>query len=216
MDVENKVLDVENEAENKDEIKKEEILGKIHEKKYSKVDIRTVLRDIKVIALDVDGVLTRGGIYIGETGETQKRFDAKDGMGITCALRQGLGVSIVTGRKSFIVTRRASELGITDVRSGVVDKGAELEKIAKKFEVEEKNIAYMGDDLNDLPILARAGFSSAPFDAAVEVRERVDYVACKKGGEGAVREVIELILKSQGKWNGIIAAYLFKGQGDKQ
>lgn len=198
------------------EIEKEEIVGKIHEKKYSKVDIRNILRDIKVIALDVDGVLTRGDIYIGETGETQKRFDAKDGMGIACALRQGIGVSIVTGRKSFIVTRRASELGITDVRSGVVDKGAELEKIAKKFAVEEKNIAYMGDDLNDLPILAKAGFSCAPVDAAVEVRERVDYVACKKGGEGAVREIIELILKSQGKWNGIIAAYLFKGQGDKQ
>lgn len=198
------------------EIEPEEIVGKIHEKKYYKSDIRNITREIKVIALDVDGVLTHGDIYIGESDETQKRFDAKDGMGITCALRQGIDFSIITGRKSYIVTRRAAELGITDVRSGVVDKGVELEKIAKKFGVEIKNIAYMGDDLNDLPILAKAGFSCAPCDAVPEVRERVDYIASRKGGEGAVREVVELILKSQGKWRSVIAAYLFKGQGDKQ
>ena len=198
------------------EIEPEEIKGKIHEKKHYKSDIRNIMREIKVIALDVDGVLTQGDIYIGESDETQKRFDAKDGMGITCALRQGIDFSIITGRKSYIVTRRAAELGITDVRTGVVDKGAELEKIAKKFGVEIKNIAYMGDDLNDLPILAKAGFSCAPFDAVPEVRERVDYIASRKGGEGAVREVIELILKSQGKWRNVVTAYLFKGQGDKQ
>lgn len=198
------------------EIELEEIEGKIHKKKYYNTDVRNIMREIKVIALDVDGVLTHGDLYIGETGETQKRFDVRDGMGITCAIRQGIQFSIVTGRKSFVVTKRASELGITDVRSGVVDKGAELEKIAKKFGVEIKNIAYMGDDLNDLPILAKAGFSCAPFDAVSEVCERVDYVASRKGGEGAVREIIELILKSQGKWKNIVSAYLFKGQGDKQ
>lgn len=198
------------------EIEKDEIKGKIHTKKYYKTDIRNIMREIKVIALDVDGVLTHGDLYIGETGEIQKRFDVKDGMGITCALRQELNFSIVTGRKSYVVTKRASELGITDVRSGVVDKGAELQKIAKKFGVEAKNIAYIGDDLNDLPILAKAGFSCAPFDAVTEVCERVDYVASKKGGEGAVREIIELILKSQGKWRNVVSAYLFKGQGDKQ
>lgn len=198
------------------EIEKEEFKGKFHKKKYAKTDIREVMREIKVIALDVDGVLTHGDLYIGETDETQKRFNAKDGMGITCAIRQGIRFSIVTGRKSYIVTKRASELGITDIRSGVVDKGAELQKIAKKFGVEEKNIAYMGDDLNDLPIIAKAGFSCAPLDAVSEVCERVDYIASKNGGEGAVREVIELILKSQGKWRSVVASYLFKGQGDKQ
>lgn len=171
---------------------------------------------IRLLALDVDGVLTDGGLYIGGSGETSKRFNVQDGLAVSCAIRNNLFVTIITGRQSEIVCRRASELGITEIYQGVKDKKEMLKNIAAKHALQLTEIAYMGDDLNDLSALSVAGLACAPANAVQEVKERVNYVASRNGGEGAVREVIEMILKARGEWAQIVAAYLSDGQGDSQ
>ena len=174
------------------------------------------LSKIKLLALDVDGVLTDGTINIGDNGELFKGFNAKDGLGISCALRSGLKIAIITGRKSEIIHKRSAELGITLLCEGVKDKYAELIKLTKELALTKEEVAYMGDDLNDLPAFRAAGFSFAPQDAVTEVVNNVDCVVQKGGGRGAVRAAIEMILKAQDKWEGLIASYLLSGQGDKQ
>lgn len=174
------------------------------------------LSKIKLLALDVDGVLTDGTINIGDNGELYKGFNAKDGLGISCALRSGLKVAIITGRKSEIIHKRSAELGITLLCEGVKDKYAELIKLTKELALTKEEVAYMGDDLNDLPAFRAAGFSFAPQDAVTEVVNNADCVVQKDGGRGAVRVAIEMILKAQDKWEGLIASYLLSGQGDKQ
>ena len=174
------------------------------------------LSKIKLLALDVDGVLTDGTINIGDNGELYKGFNAKDGLGISCALRSGLKVAIITGRKSEIIHKRSAELGITLLCEGVKDKYAELIKLTKELALTKEEVAYMGDDLNDLPAFRAAGFSFAPQDAVTEVVNNADCVVQKDGGRGAVRVAIEMILKAQDKWEGLIASYLESGQGDKQ
>ena len=174
------------------------------------------LSKIKLLALDVDGVLTDGTINIGDNGELFKGFNAKDGLGISCALRSGLKVAIITGRKSEIIHKRSAELGITLLCEGVKDKHAELIKLTKELVLNKEEVAYMGDDLNDLPAFRAAGFSFAPQDAVTEVVNNADSVVQKDGGRGAVRAAIEMILKAQDKWEGLIASYLLSGQGDKQ
>ena len=174
------------------------------------------LSKIKLLALDVDGVLTDGTINISDNGELFKGFNAKDGLGISCALRSGLKVAIITGRKSEIIHKRSAELGITLLCEGVKDKYVELIKLTKELALTKEEVAYMGDDLNDLPAFRAAGFSFAPQDAVTEVVNNADCVVQKDGGRGAVRVAIEMILKAQDKWEGLIASYLLSGQGDKQ
>ena len=145
------------------------------------------LSKIKLLALDVDGVLTDGTINIGDNGELYKGFNAKDGLGISCALRSGLKVAIITGRKSEIIHKRSAELGITLLCEGVKDKYAELIKLTKELALTKEEVAYMGDDLNDLPAFRAAGFSFAPQDAVTEVVNNADCVVQKDGGRGAVR-----------------------------
>ena len=174
------------------------------------------LSKIKLLALDVDGVLTDGTINIGDNGELFKGFNAKDGLGISCALRSGLKVAIITGRKSEIIHKRSSELGITLLCEGVKDKYVELIKLTKELALTKEEVAYMGDDLNDLPAFRAAGFSFAPQDAASEVIANADCVVAKDGGRGAVRTAVEMILKAQSKWEALVASYLESGQGDKQ
>lgn len=174
------------------------------------------LSKIKLLALDVDGVLTDGTINISDNGELFKGFNAKDGLGISCALRSGLKVAIITGRKSEIIHKRSAELGITLLCEGVKDKYAELIKLTKELALTKEEVAYMGDDLNDLPAFRAAGFSFAPQDAVAEVVNNADCVVQKNGGRGVVRAAIEMILKAQDKWEGLIASYLLSGQGDKQ
>lgn len=171
---------------------------------------------VRLLALDVDGVLTDGGLYISDEREACKRFNVQDGLAISCALRNGLVIAILTGRQSGIVLRRAEELGISEVYQGVKDKRKMLENLAAKHGLDLNETAYMGDDLNDLSALAAAGLACAPANAAAEVRERAHCVAGHKGGEGAVREVIETILKAQGLWPKIVASYINEGQGDSQ
>lgn len=174
------------------------------------------LEAVKLLALDVDGVLTDGTIYIGAEGELFKGFNAKDGMGISCALRSGIEVAIITGRTSEIIRRRTQELGIKTVLEGVHDKAAALAQLAKERSLEQDAIAYVGDDLNDLPAFSVAGLAFAPGDAAAEVIDTADIILEHAGGRGAVREAIEMILQAQGKWQDIVASYLHCGQGDKQ
>ena len=174
------------------------------------------LSKIKLLALDVDGVLTDGTINISDNGELFKGFNSKDGLGISCALRSGLKVAIITGRKSEIIHKRSAELGITLLCEGVKDKYAELIKLTKELALTKEEVAYRGDDLNDLPAFRAAGFCFAPQDAVTEVVNNADCVVQKDGGRGAVRATIEMILKAQDKWEGLIASYLLSGQGDKQ
>ena len=175
-----------------------------------------VLEQIKLLALDVDGVLTDGTIYMGSDGEMLKGFNAKDGMGISYAIRSGLKVCLITGRKSEIVRRRAAELGITYVLDDVKDKAEALRMLAAVGNVKLSEIAYVGDDLNDLAPMAICGFSCAPADAAEAVLEHCDLELLSDGGKGAVREVIDLLLSAQDKLDAIIGSYLYSGQGDKQ
>jgi len=175
------------------------------------------LAKIKLLALDVDGVLTDGSINIGNDGELFKAFNAKDGLGISVAQREGLRIAIITGRKSSIIHKRAEELGITLLREGVKDKYAELLRLQKELSLNKDEIAYMGDDLNDLPAFKAAGLSFAPADACEEVVKHADVVVHHNGGKGAVRESIELLLKAQNKWEQIINGYLSTNKiGDAQ
>ena len=156
------------------------------------------LAPIRLLLLDVDGVLTDGALYYSEANEEIKRFDIKDGMGIDLLKRAGIDVGILTGRTSSMVERRARELGITVLKQGFYDKSAGLEEILRETRLAETEIAYMGDDILDLSVLRRAGFSACPNDAAEDVRAEVHYVCDRDGGRGAVREVADLILKTRG------------------
>ena len=172
---------------------------------------------IRLVALDMDGTLTDGSINIGAEGELFKRFNAKDGLGITVARRHGLRISVITGRKGPIIRRRTEELGIAeDVMSGISAKKQALLTLADKYNLTLDEIAFMGDDLNDLPALLAAGLSAAPADAAEDVKKAVEYVAPHKGGQGAVRDLLELILKARGIWNRIVEEYTEEGKEVRQ
>ncbi len=157
------------------------------------------LKKIKAIFLDVDGVLTDGTVIYGSDGSELKGFDSQDGFGITAAIKSGIRVGIITGRKSEVVERRAAELGIVDVYQGSIDKVTPLEKVKRTYALDKSEIAYVGDDILDLPILLKVGFSAAPANSVRQVKMRVDYVCKAQGGHGAVREVIDLMLKAQKK-----------------
>lgn len=174
------------------------------------------LQKIKLLALDVDGVLTDGSIYISPAGEVFKGFNAKDGMGISCALRSGLQIAVITGRQSPIVERRCEELGITLLQQGVKDKRLALQQMAQELGLVREEIAYMGDDLNDIPAFKASGLNIVPADAAIEVLAVADIITKASGGRGAVREAITMILAAQDNWNVIVNSYLNAGQGDKQ
>lgn len=174
------------------------------------------LQKIKLLALDVDGVLTDGSIYISPAGEVFKGFNAKDGMGISCALRSGLQIAVITGRQSPIVERRCEELGITLLQQGVQDKRLALQQMAQELGLVREEIAYMGDDLNDIPAFKASGLNLVPADAAMEVLAVADIITKASGGRGAVREAITMILAAQDNWNVIVNSYLNAGQGDKQ
>lgn len=155
---------------------------------------------IKLILLDVDGTLTDGGIYRDETGNEIKKFNVKDGYAIVHASNLGIDFGIITGKKSKLVEIRANELKIKYLYQGILEKTKSLEKIINITGLKKEEIAYMGDDLNDLHIMKETGLTGAPKDAVKEVLDIVDFVSLKKGGEGAVREFIEFVLKRDSKW----------------
>ncbi|MDY5044656.1 HAD-IIIA family hydrolase [Phascolarctobacterium sp.] len=174
------------------------------------------LQKIKLLALDVDGVLTDGTIYISPAGEVFKGFNAKDGMGISCALRNNLQIAVITGRQSPIVERRCEELGIKLFMQGVKDKRLALQQMVQKLGLTREEIAYMGDDLNDIPAFKASGLNFVPADGSIEVLAVADIITKAKGGRGAVREAITMILAAQDNWEQIVNSYLTAGQGDKQ
>jgi YrbI family 3-deoxy-D-manno-octulosonate 8-phosphate phosphatase len=158
---------------------------------------------IKLLILDVDGVLTDGRITMNERGEEVKSFDVKDGLGLKMLMSTGVEVVIITGRKSMVVEHRAKELGIDEVWQGFKDKGALSRKIIGEKGLEKNEVCCIGDDLPDLAMFMEAGLRIAVADGVEEVREEADFVTKKKGGYGAVREACEWILKSKGAWSKI-------------
>ncbi|MDA8413369.1 MAG: phenylphosphate carboxylase subunit delta [Desulfobacteraceae bacterium] len=165
------------------------------------------LKNIRLLLLDVDGVMTDGGIIYDASGLETKRFNVKDGHGIKMLQRHGIEVGIITGRTSIVVDNRARELGISLVYQGALKKLDIYEDIKLKTGLEDYQIAYMGDDVIDVPVLRRVGFSAAPPDALFEVRAVVDYVTTYGGGCGAVREVCDHLLKACGAWDEVVARY---------
>jgi 3-deoxy-D-manno-octulosonate 8-phosphate phosphatase (KDO 8-P phosphatase) len=165
------------------------------------------LKPIKLLILDVDGVLTDGKIIYTDSGEEIKRFDARDGHGLKLLMRSGIGVVLLTGRKSKAIEHRARDLGIEHVYQKATDKIAVYAKILTRSKLSDKNVAFVGDDLVDIPVLKKVGFSAAVPDAVPEVKEIVDYLTDKSGGEGAVREICELLLKAQNKWKKVTEKY---------
>ena len=167
---------------------------------------------IKLILFDVDGVLTDGKILLHPDGTESKQFDIKDGTAIVWALRYGLTVGFLSARASAATAQRAAQLGITLVHQGVSSKLETFEQIVDEMLLAADEVAYMGDDVLDLPVLLRAGMATAPADAAPAVRERVHWVSTRRGGDGAARELIEMILKAQDKWDGVIGAYVARDE----
>ncbi len=156
--------------------------------------IQAKAKKIKMLIMDVDGTLTDGKIYIGPRGEVFKAFNTKDGLGIKLLIDKGIIPVIITGRNSEIVVARAEELGIDEIHQGIEDKLDLYQHLVEKYKLNDEEVAFIGDDLNDLPLLNKVGLSFCVADAVEAVREKVDYVARLKGGEGAVREAIDVIL----------------------
>lgn len=150
---------------------------------------------IKLLAIDVDGVLTDGGMYYSHSGEELKKFNTRDGMGIAMLQKKGIVVALITGEKSKIVMRRAKKLRIKEVYLGIEDKLEIVKKLCKKYKVSESEVAYIGDDVNDICIMKEVGLSIAVADATESVKTCADYITKARGGNGAVREVCDLILK---------------------
>ena len=167
------------------------------------------IRLIRLLVLDVDGVMTDGRIIMNYAGREIKNFDVKDGHGIKILMRYGIDVILVTGRKSTVVEHRARDLGIGEVHQGVTNKLEISDTILRNRSLNYEHIAFVGDDIVDIPLLRRVGFSVAVADAAEDVRKCADYVTIRKGGRGAVREVCEVILKAKGEWTDVAKRYEF-------
>jgi 3-deoxy-D-manno-octulosonate 8-phosphate phosphatase (KDO 8-P phosphatase) len=162
---------------------------------------------IRLILLDVDGVLTDGAVVMHGDGLESKRFHIRDGIVLVWAQRVGLKVGILSARHSASTTQRAAQLGISLVHQGVASKAAAYDQILSDVSVTDAEVAYMGDDIVDLAVLRRVGLSAAPSDAVADVRACVDFVSRYPGGEGAVRELVEMILRTQGHWTAIVSGY---------
>lgn len=165
------------------------------------------LAHIKLLLLDVDGVMTDGRIIFDDQGRELKAFDVKDGHGLKLVQRAGIKVGIITGRQSEVVARRAAELGIELVYQGAKEKLVPFRQILSDLELSAQAVAYVGDDLVDLPILLQVGFSATVADAVAEVRSRVDLVTDRAGGRGAVREICDHLLQHSGRWDEVTRRY---------
>ncbi len=155
---------------------------------------------IRLLVLDVDGVMTDGRIYLDGRGEETKVFDVRDGYGLKRLMEAGVEVAIITGRSSGAVDRRAREIGIREVHQGVEQKGELLDRLIRSRCLDVEAVCCVGDDLPDLPLLKRGGLGVAVADAAIEVRDAAAVITKRRGGRGAVREVCELILSARGLW----------------
>jgi 3-deoxy-D-manno-octulosonate 8-phosphate phosphatase (KDO 8-P phosphatase) len=163
---------------------------------------------IRLVLFDVDGVLTDGRILLHADGSESKTFSIRDGTGIVWAQRAGLATGLLSARHSAATAARAAQLGIRIVRQQTGDKLQMFRELLEQEGFSAEQVAFMGDDVLDLPVLTRVGLSAAPADAAPEVLARVDWVSGRAGGDGAAREFLELLLRAQGKWDTVLAGYL--------
>ena len=165
------------------------------------------MKDIKILVLDVDGTLTDGKIYVDDKDNSFKAFNVKDGFALVNWLKLGGEVAILTGKKSNIVEKRAKELGIKYIIQGSKNKKQDLKNLLKELNITFENVAYMGDDLNDLGVMKSVGFSACPKDSVQEVLEITNFISSKNGGDGSVREFLEYIMKNNGIWKKILEKY---------
>ncbi len=159
-----------------------------------KDSLKKKCHQIKIVISDVDGVLTDGGMFFSEKGEILKKFNTRDGMGVELLHNNKIPVILMTKEKSKIVLARAKKLLVKDVFIGIEKKELLLPKICKKYKIKNNNIAYIGDDINDLEILKQVGFSASPKDGVIDIKKNSDYVCKSKGGEGVLREIADLII----------------------
>jgi 3-deoxy-D-manno-octulosonate 8-phosphate phosphatase (KDO 8-P phosphatase) len=162
---------------------------------------------VRLLLFDVDGVLTDGVLVMHADGSESKNFHIRDGAAMVWAQRAGLQVGLLSARSSPATTQRAAQLAIRLVMQGVTSKLDAYDRILRDVDLPDEAVAYMGDDLLDLPVLARAGLSAAPADAAPDVRERVAWVSAAAGGRGAARELIEVVLRAQHRWDTLLDEY---------
>lgn len=170
------------------------------------VDLAARARRIRLLLLDVDGVLTDATVIVSSRGREAKAFSIRDGASIVWARNAGLEIGLLSGRPSEATTRRAAELGITTVIQGGPEKRPAFEALLTSRGWTGEDVAYMGDDLQDLPVITRVGLSAAPADAAPEVLARVHWTSASRGGHGAVRDFIEFILRSRDQWDSHVVA----------
>ena len=159
--------------------------------------IKSKCKKIKLVLTDVDGVLTDGGRYYSEKGEIMKRFHVRDGMGINILLRNGIKTAIVTKENSKIVKKWAKEMNVSKTYSRIKIKEKELEKICKYYKISPSEVAFIGDDVNDIKLMKKVGFSATPSDGILQAKKIVNYICKTSGGNGALREMIDLILKEK-------------------
>ncbi|HEX6974288.1 MAG TPA: HAD hydrolase family protein [Vicinamibacterales bacterium] len=167
---------------------------------------------IRLLLFDVDGVLTDGVVIMHADGTESKGFHIRDGAALVWAQRAGLPVGLISARASGATTQRAAQLAIRIVVQGVSSKVAAYEQIVRDQNLTDEAVAYMGDDLVDLPVLARAGLAAAPADAAAEVRAQAHWVSAAGGGRGAVREFVEMVLKAQQRWDTVVGQFQAQAQ----
>jgi len=175
--------------------------------KTSTEDITGRARRIKLLLMDCDGVLTDGRLWLTSDGDEQKAFHARDGQGISLLHRAGLRTGIITGRTSSAVDRRAQDLKMSYVRQYAKDKIKALDEILADAGVARDECAYIGDDVADIPVMRRVGFAVAVSDAVEETKQAAHYLTQLKGGQGAVREVCDLVLKAQGRWDELMERF---------
>ncbi|MCK5013723.1 MAG: HAD-IIIA family hydrolase [Candidatus Omnitrophica bacterium] len=172
-----------------------------------KTRLKEKIKKVKLLILDVDGVLTKGDIILDEKGKEIKVFNVQDGFGIVLFQRAGLKTAILSARSAGAVTARAKDLKVNAVCQDAYPKTAVYQKLLRDFKLRDAQVCFMGDDLPDIEVLTKVGFSVAVVNAVSEVKKKADYITKRKGGCGAVREVIELILKTQKKWPAILRKY---------
>lgn len=171
-------------------------------------DVSTKAADIKLVIFDVDGVLTNGGLFFGDSGEEYKMFNSKDGHGMKMLQDSGVHIAIITGRSSNVVTQRMINLGVEHVFQGVADKNIAYQELKAQLDIDDNNIAYMGDDVIDLPVMTKVGLPMAVADAHPVVIENAAWTSQHKGGHGAAREACEMIMQAQGTLAPTIKGYL--------
>jgi 3-deoxy-D-manno-octulosonate 8-phosphate phosphatase (KDO 8-P phosphatase) len=171
-------------------------------------EIQSRAARIKLFLMDCDGVMTDARIWILENGEDQKAFNTRDGLGLELLHRAGIKSGVISGRVSSALTRRAEILGMSYVRQNCQDKEQAFAEIVADAGLTNEEVAFAGDDLTDVPLMLQSGLAIAVADAVLETREHAHYITQARGGHGAVREAIELILKAQGRWDALVRRYL--------